>query len=942
MKKYSAIAFLFLILNIFYNCNTRTTNPDHTDTSYEFGAYYTKIVSEEGWERYDRTGDYADIIVELGKDKGRFVFWRGTSYLPYWENATGEKFFVEEVIPRRGNGTGLMQDKVNTYSRVALIENTKESVMVHWRYLPEFSGTNPHEGVEAINFVDEYFKISAEGKVERTIKKGTENIDDWNDPGNQSVHELTLQQKGIVVHKITNAESTHENEMVQGSELIENQKIDPVSWFKFDEAIGDETKEDISGTVSQITGDKTMWKKGVSGTALQFDGYKTVVQIPAESAPKPAAEITLEAWVAIGAYPWSWCPIIQQTDDVPEEVRLFRGDFDITDLEKREGDLSVGLVGGDPVNQEGDVDVKQEIDYDEMEFTVKYLKEDDRGYFLGINGRGNPGFKIRVGGTWEELSSGTFLERKKWYHLAATYSQSSGKMILYLNGEKIDEMMVAKDKIELSESAVQIGKGKERRPSDPVRENTFPGNFSFDGLIDEVKIYDRALSQSDIERMFSLYAGERLADLDDRKLPSGENRKEFGAYYTNLKFYDSWDNMWRLSDHSDVVVEFDENPCKFVFWKGVSYIPMMVNDKGYWYSNEFNETWSTSGGEGCQEPMSDKQCLYNHVRILENTPARVVVHYRFPLVDVNKIKANYVEETGWYDVADWYYYIYPDGIASKVEHLWTSGERIHEWQESMAIFGPDQHPHEIIERQSTFTIVRIDSVHKTYDWDPFPPDGIDEPKEANIHHINYKGEYDPVTIVDKIIWSNVYGGEITDYAIFPTWNHWPVAQMPSDGRYASFPDRTSHSSLSHIFPPDYDAQFGNRPFQTKILLEGMLKQSPLELITLARSWINPTLLSGVKGCTGAYDRAQRAYVFETESDHISIDLLANHEKPVENLCLIFKHWNSKTQAFCSLDGEETDVEQGFVRDIDGSIKLVLWLEKKSDKPFNIVIKRSGA
>jgi hypothetical protein len=911
------------------------------DPCHEFGAYYTKIISGEKWERYDRTGDYADIIVELGKDKGRFVFWRGASYLPYWENAAGEKFYVDEVIPRRGNGTGLMQDKVNTYSRVALIENTKESVMVHWRYLPEFSGTNPHEGVEAINFVDEYFKISAEGKVERTIKKGTEKIDDWNDPGNQSVYELTLQQKGIVVHKITNAEITHENKMVQGSELIENQKIDPVSWFKFDEAIGDETKEDISGTVSQITGDKTMWKKGISGTALQFDGYKTVVQIPAESAPKPAAEITLEAWVAIGAYPWSWCPIIQQTDDVPEEVRLFRGDFDITDLEKREGDLSVGLVGGDPENQEGDVDVKQEIDYDEMEFTVKYLKEDDKGYFLGINGRGNPGFKIRVGGKWEELSSVTFLERKKWYHIAATYSQSSGKMILYLNGEKVDEMIVAKDKIELSESAVQIGKGKERRPTDPVRENTFPGKYSFDGLIDEVKIYDRALPQSDIEDMYSLYAGDRLADLDDRKLPSGENRKEFGAYYSNLKFYDSWDNMWRFSDHSDVVVEFDDNPCKFVFWKGVSYIPMMVNDKGYWYSNEFNETWSTSGGEGCQEPMSDKQCLYNHVRILENTPARVLVHYRFPLVDVNKIKANYLEETGWYDVADWYYYIYPDGIAAKVEHLWTSGERIHEWQESMAIFGPDQHPHEIIERQSTFTIVRIDSVYKTYDWDPLPPDGIDEPQEANIHHINYKGKYDPVTIVDKIIWSNVYGGEITDYAIFPTWNHWPVAQMPSDGRYASFPDRTSHSSLSHIFPPDYDAQYGNRPYQTKILLEGMLKQAPLELIPLARSWINPALLSGVKGCTGAYDRAQRAYVFETESDHISIDFLANHEKPVENLCLIFKHWNSETPAFFSLDGEETDVKQGFVRDVDGSIKLILWVEKRSTKPFNIVIKRSG-
>jgi hypothetical protein len=395
--------------------------------------------------------------------------------------------------------------------------------------------------------------------------------------------------------------------------------------------------------------------------------------------------------------------------------------------------------------------------------------------------------------------------------------------------------------------------------------------------------------------------------------------------------------MWRFGKHSDVVVEFDNNPSKFVFWKGVSYIPMMVNEKNFWYSNEFNETWSTSGGEGCQEPMSDKEVVFNHVRIIENTPARVVVHYRFPLVDVNKIKANYVEETGWYDVADWYYYIYPDGMAAKVEHLWTSGERIHEWQESMAIFGPDQHPHDIIERENTFTIARIDGEYETFDWNPLPPDGIEGPAGSNIHHVNYKGEYDPVTIVEEIIWSNVYGGEITDYAIFPTWNHWPVSQMPSDGRYASYPDRTCHSSLSHIYPPDYDAQFGNRPYQVKILLEGMLNQAPLDLIPLAKSWINPPLLSKVKGCTGSYDKSQRAYVFETESDDISMTILANEDSPLENVCLAFKHWNSKKEAAIHVDGSEIENKQGIVRDTDGSYTLIVWLEKESIKPVKIEI-----
>ena len=515
----------------------------------------------------------------------------------------------------------------------------------------------------------------------------------------------------------------------------------------------------------------------------------------------------------------------------------------------------------------------------------------------------------------------------------------TGNMNIYIDGEKTDQLKISKSPIELSMNDIQIGRGKERRPIDPVRENTFPGTYSFDGLIDEIKIYDIALSPKQITKTFKQYDGKGIADLQARILPSGENRKTFGAYYSNLKFYDNWDNMWRFSEHSDIVVEFDNNPSKFVFWKGVSYIPMMVNDQNFWYSNEFNETWSTSGGEGCQEPMSDKQVLYNHVRILENTPARAVVHYRFPLVDVNKFKANYVEESGWYDVADWYYYIYPDGVASKVEQLWTSGERIHEWQESMAIFGPDQHPNDLIERDSTFTLIRVtDGAFKTYDWNPLPPDGIDSPERANIHHINYKGDYDPVTITDDIIWSNVYGGEITDYAIFPTWNHWPVAQMPSDGRYASFPDRTSHSSLSHIYWADHDQQFGNRPFQKKILLEGMMKEQPLDIIPLAKSWLTPTMMHNLKGATGNYNKEERAYVLEKEADNLSFTLLASDDKPIENFCVAIKHWNMKAKASMLIDGNPVSTKQGIVSDIDGSLKLLIWIEKSSNKSFDIAIK----
>jgi hypothetical protein len=120
-------------------------------------------------------------------------------------------------------------------------------------------------------------------------------------------------------------------------------------------------------------------------------------------------------------------------------------------------------------------------------------------------------------------------------------------------------------------------------------------------------------------------------------------------------------------------------------------------------------------------------------------------------------------------------------------------------------------------------------------------------------------------------------------------------------------------------------------------LEGMLNQAPLELIPLAKSWIQPPLLSNVKGCTGNYNKAQRAYIFEKEADEISMTVLANEDSPVENICMIFKQWNSKQPAQVHIDGNKVDCKQGIVRDTDGSYKLLIWIEVRSSEPVDIEV-----
>jgi len=515
--------YLSLILVLFINgCIT-----DHDD---DIKAYYTKIDSGQEFERISRTGTYADIIVKL--KKGRFVFWRGSSYLPYWETDKG-KWFVDELFSRKGNGPSQRPDKVNTYSRVIIAEHDKDKIVICWRYLPQFSGTNPHSNVDPTRFVEEYFTIQQDGKVNRIAGKGTQKVDNWKDPLNKTVETFRLTRDGInnyILHQPDN--SAKKEKKINGNPIHKRFVVEPIRHWSFDESFGDTTLEKVTGKKCAITGDKSLWKSGISGTALQFDGYKSEITLPSYQAPGISDAITLEAWVAIGAYPWNWTPIIQQCDDVTEGVQN---------------------------NNENDV-----------------------GYFIGINGLGYPGFKIRVGNKWEELVSEKLLERRQWYHIAGTYDKQTGEMNLFIDGKNHGKKKITSANIILSDNNIRIGKGKPRKPIRPVRANTFEASYSFDGLIDEISIYDVALSSSQIRQSYNrfkpVYTIIENPDMDKRVLPPGENRRRFGAYYTNLKFYESWDNMWRFGDYPDVVVEFDSSPVKFVFWRGTGYIPMLFNN----------------------------------------------------------------------------------------------------------------------------------------------------------------------------------------------------------------------------------------------------------------------------------------------------------------------------------------------------------------------------
>ena len=153
-------------------------------------------------------------------------------------------------------------------------------------------------------------------------------------------------------------------------------------------------------------------------------------------------------------------------------------------------------------------------------------------------------------------------------------------------------------------------------------------------------------------------------DMQKRALPEPAHRRAVqGRLHASALLRDVG-NMWRFGQYPDVVVGFDRLPVKYVFWRGVSYIPMIVNEKNQWYCNEFNET----GGRR----RAGRQRTHVRQRLLEfpcpdhreyagagGRPLAVLA------VNPEHHWANYDAATGWGDIADWYYYIYPDGVAAK-------------------------------------------------------------------------------------------------------------------------------------------------------------------------------------------------------------------------------------------------------------------------------------
>jgi hypothetical protein len=320
---------------------------------------------------------------------------------------------------------------------------------------------------------------------------------------------------------------------------------------------------------------------------------------------------------------------------------------------------------------------------------------------------------------------------------------------------------------------------------------------------------------------------------------------------------------------------------------------------------------------GCVEHMSDVQCRSSRVAIIENNDARVLVNWRYLQMDVKFRQLDLPNETGFGEWGNEYYYIYPDGVTVRKVLPGRGG-----WQETIFLNEPGTRPEDNVELEAS-TLLNMNGESKTYTWEHgYPTFDLDD---AVIQVTNFKSEFKPYMIFREGGGFDVFNLEVRpEYSHFPWWNHWPVAQVISDGRSANAPDRAAHSSISWGDPNGEAA------------LYGMTNQDPASLVDLARSWNRPPRMKllGDGYANKGYDYTERAYFLDTEDQEADIELEfdASENNPIYNLALVVNNWGGEE---VTLRVNEKDVPKGkdfrtgIEYDVKGNMKLIVWIKHKA-------------
>ncbi|HVO72815.1 MAG TPA: LamG-like jellyroll fold domain-containing protein [Ignavibacteriaceae bacterium] len=250
--------------------------------------------------------------------------------------------------------------------------------------------------------------------------------------------------------------------------LVLGQLPDPVGHWTFDEGSG-ETTADLSGNGNdgQIWSDGVFWSNDTptgTGYSLEFSGKTGGVYIGDPDTLKIVGDITLAAWIKTDSATENWQNIVVKGHGAGENVLRVDGNGHPTQI----------WCGS----------------YDNTDHMVK---------------------------SWDLTD-----ELNRWLHVVGTYSTADGLWTLYLDG-------VWNSQTEDATGAVTVNRGWAIGARAPDTSAVmFPTERHFEGFIDDVRIYNVALTEAQVAELYT-QTSTAVEDKSDL-LPSNFN---LGQNYPN-------------------------------------------------------------------------------------------------------------------------------------------------------------------------------------------------------------------------------------------------------------------------------------------------------------------------------------------------------------------------------------------------------------------------
>ncbi len=659
---------------------------------------------------------------------------------------------------------------------------------------------------------------------------------------------------------------------------LKAQEPRPILFWDFASIINRTTLEQQSGIADTLEGYFNT-SPGVIGNGLRLDGFTACLKHYDSKKSLLGDELTVEAWVSLGEYPWNWCPVLTTEND------------------------------------------------------------ETKGYRLMIGPHGEASFQTAIGEQWISCTTGPLtIPLRKWMHIVGVY-RANKDLTVYVNGEKKAQMPIQGKIVYARGSSCIIGMvAYPEKASDIHRTfGTLPQYFGLYGIIDEVKVFDKSKTDKQIAADFT---GQKIEtpDIKAHKLPTIEkNPGRFGAFYTKLKYYDEWDNLWPVDQDPDIVVCFDKLPVKVMFWRGIRYGTSWVSENNNWMSDQSVEAWNDT--EGCFEHMQDRHCRFSHVRIIENTDARVVVHWRYAPVSAYNNTWNVDPKTGWECWVDEYHYIYPDAAGIR-KVSWKKGTLgfPRQFQESLPLLHPGQVESDLLYKD----YVNV----ADYNGNTKPVSYVENPKSLDwnnledytVQQYNFKSENKPFICFEPGNKMILKENNIARYNEHGGCNHFPVGQAICDGRTSTTSDRPSHCGSFPISEPVLHEK-GDRNYWNG--LYGINGMEINEIIKLGRSWAYaPGIeINGEGFISHGFDKSERCYQLEnkiSEAKKLEIKVAGNIENPIYNPAFFVKNWTGKKAEVLVNGKPAKDARIAINHELEGD-NLVVFLFLKKNEPVTITI-----